>query len=209
MTAGNLKRRLQPTVLFRILHSKHRKHRWCTIRLMRYALDFVLLCSWWRHQMETFSALLALCAGNSSVTGEFPAQRPVTRSLDVFFDLHLNKQLSKQSWGWCFQMPLRSLWRHCNVMWICVMCDLFSQIQYWCVLNSNISSVPMKYSAKIWIHLTVPNPKPKKTRKRKPYAYFLDVLQFGLRAVCIAFTTQLVCKIPICKWPTKTSVSWV
>ena len=40
---------------------------------------------WWRHQMETFSALLALCAGNSPVTGEFPAQRPVTRSFDVFF----------------------------------------------------------------------------------------------------------------------------
>ena len=49
--------------------------------------------------METFSALLALCAGNSPVSGEFPAQRPVTRSFDVFFDLRPNKQLSKQSWG--------------------------------------------------------------------------------------------------------------
>ena len=39
---------------------------------------------WWRDKMETFSALLALCAGNSPVTGEFPAQRPVTRSFDVF-----------------------------------------------------------------------------------------------------------------------------
>ena len=48
---------------------------------------------WWRHQMETFSALLALCAGNSPVTGEFPSQRPVTRSFDVFFDLRLNKQI--------------------------------------------------------------------------------------------------------------------
>ena len=41
----------------------------------------------WRHQMEKFSALLALCVGNSPVTGEFPAQRPVTRSFDAFFDL--------------------------------------------------------------------------------------------------------------------------
>ena len=41
---------------------------------------------WWRHQMETFSVLLALCAGNSPITGEFPAQRPVTRSFDVSFD---------------------------------------------------------------------------------------------------------------------------
>ena len=47
--------------------------------------------SWWRHQMETFSALLALCAGNSPVSGEFHAQRPVTRSFDVFFDLRLKK----------------------------------------------------------------------------------------------------------------------
>ena len=47
--------------------------------------------------MEAISALLAFCAGNSPVTGEFPAQRPVTRGFDVFFDLHPNKQLSKQS----------------------------------------------------------------------------------------------------------------
>ena len=53
--------------------------------------------SWWRHQMETFSALLALYAGNSPVTCEFPSQRPVTPSFDVFFDLCLNKPLSKHS----------------------------------------------------------------------------------------------------------------
>ena len=46
--------------------------------------------------METFSALLALCVGNPPVTGEFPSQRPVTRSVDVFFDLRPNKRLSKQ-----------------------------------------------------------------------------------------------------------------
>ena len=64
--------------------------------------------------METFSALLAICAGNSPVTGEFPTQRPVTRSFDVFFDLHLNKRLRKQSWGWWFETPSRPLWRHSN-----------------------------------------------------------------------------------------------
>ena len=56
-----------------------------------------------------------LCAGNSLVTGEFPPQRPVIRSFDVSFDLHLNKRLSKQSSGWWFEMLSRSLWRHCNV----------------------------------------------------------------------------------------------
>ena len=65
--------------------------------------------------METFSALLAICAGNSPVPGEFPTQRPVTRSFDVFFDLRLNKRLSKHSGGWWFEMPSRPLWRHCNV----------------------------------------------------------------------------------------------
>ena len=60
---------------------------------------------------EPFSALLAICAGNSLVPGEFPTQRPVTRSFDVYFDLRLNKRLSKQSWGWWFEMLL---WCHSN-----------------------------------------------------------------------------------------------
>ena len=63
-----------------------------------------------------FSALLALCAENSPVTGEFTTQRPVTRSFDVFFDRRLNNRLSKQSWGRWFETPSCSLWRHYNVM---------------------------------------------------------------------------------------------
>ena len=56
------------------------------------------------------------CTGNSPVTGEFPAQRPVTRSFDVFFHLSLNKQLklSKQSQGRWFETPSCPLWHHCN-----------------------------------------------------------------------------------------------
>ena len=74
--------------------------------------------AWWRHQMETFSALLALCAGNSPIPGEFPTQRPVTRSFDVLFHLHLNERLNQQSWGWWFQTSSHALWRHCNVPWV-------------------------------------------------------------------------------------------
>ena len=66
--------------------------------------------------METFSALLAFCAWNSPVTGEFPTQRPVTRIFDVFFDLRPNKRLSKQWQGWWIETPSRPLWRHCNVL---------------------------------------------------------------------------------------------
>ena len=60
-----------------------------------------------------FRATSHFC-GNS-VTGEFPAQRPVTRSFDVLFDLLLNTRLSKQSWGWWFETPAGPLWHHCNV----------------------------------------------------------------------------------------------
>ena len=55
-----------------------------------------------------------LC-GEFTGPGEFPAQRPVTRSFDVFFDLRPNKRLSKQSRGWWFETPSWSLWRQCNV----------------------------------------------------------------------------------------------
>ena len=65
--------------------------------------------SWWRHQMETFSALPAIC-----VTGEFPAQRPVTRSFDAFFHLCLNYRLIKHTWGWWIETSSRPWWRHCN-----------------------------------------------------------------------------------------------
>ena len=73
-----------------------------------------LASPWWRHQMETFSASLARCEGNSPFTGELPSQRPVTWSFDVFFDLRLNKQLSKQSIFQWFETLLCPLWRHCS-----------------------------------------------------------------------------------------------
>ena len=73
--------------------------------------DTWIMVSRWRHQMEIFSVLLALCAGNSPVTGEFHPQRPVTRRFDVFCDLRQSKRLSKQSWGWWFQTPSHPSWR--------------------------------------------------------------------------------------------------
>ena len=70
--------------------------------IMKFHSDYYIVYagwthSWWRHEMATFSLWLALCARNSPVTGEFPAQRLVTRSFDVFFDLGLDKGLSKQT----------------------------------------------------------------------------------------------------------------
>ena len=54
-----------------------------------------------------------LC-GEFTGPGEFPTQRPVTRSFDVFFDLGLNKRLNKHSCGWWFETLSWSLWRHHN-----------------------------------------------------------------------------------------------
>ena len=102
--------------------------------------------SWWWHQMETFSTLLAICAGNSPVTGEFPSQRPVTQSFDVFFDLRLNKWLSKQSWCWWFETPSCQLWLHCNVIYISTLNTLH------CIDTVNVHDIyQWPWSAKVWI----------------------------------------------------------
>ena len=98
-------------------------HLYKAANLTTYSCDCWKLCwiyrfiilAWWHHQMESFSMFLSICVGNSPVTGEFPAHRPVTWSLDAFFDLCLNKRLSKQSWGWWCEMPLCTTWRHCNL----------------------------------------------------------------------------------------------
>ena len=80
----------------------------------KHQISYGSCITWWRHQMETFSALLAICAGNSTVPGEFPTQRPMTLSFHVYFDMRLNKRLSKQSWGWWFETPSSPLWCHRN-----------------------------------------------------------------------------------------------
>ena len=88
----------------------------------------LMSCLWWRHQIEIFSALLELYAGNSPVTDEFPTQRPVTRSFDIFFDLRHNKRFnSKQPRRWWFETPPRSLWRHCDAN---MHADVFMCIQF-------------------------------------------------------------------------------
>ena len=100
-----------------------RQHKLIMLYLLEFALylwhvsimaSHIISKTLWHHPMETFSALLALCEGNPPVTSEFPSQMPLTWSFDVFFDLHLNKQLSKQSRCQWFEMPSHSLSCHCN-----------------------------------------------------------------------------------------------
>ena len=78
-------------------------------------------CHWGSHTMMTSSSgsifrVTDPLFGEFTGTGEFPTQRSVTRSFDVFFDLRLNERLSKQPWGWSFEMLSWSLWRHCNAV---------------------------------------------------------------------------------------------
>ena len=93
-----------------------RYHRSCCIRWLAstFLTTVVRFGVMMTSSKGNISALLTIYAGNSPVPGEFPAQRPVTRSFGVFFDMRLNKRLSKQSRGWWFETPSRSLSRQCN-----------------------------------------------------------------------------------------------
>ena len=82
----------------------------CIVQPKRLQLNKI----WWRHQIETFSVLLALCEWNPQASGGVPSQRPMTRKFDVFFDLNPNKRLIKQPSRRWFETPSRSLWRRCH-----------------------------------------------------------------------------------------------
>ena len=85
------------------------------------------------HQTKQDITMMTLSNGNiSAFSGEFPSQRPVTRSFDVFFDLRLNKQLSNQSRHRWFETTSRSSWHHCNAfrLWLGVNCYPFLPVVY-------------------------------------------------------------------------------
>ena len=97
-----------------------------------------------------------LC-GEFTGPGEFPAQRPVTRSFDVVFDLRLNTQLSKQPWGWWFETPSWSLWRHFNDL-IASGITLYKHIYQgiirglvWYMLYGPCMIVPRKWTKICWL----------------------------------------------------------
>ena len=73
-----------------------------------------------------------LC-GEFTGPGEFPTQRPVTRSFDVFLDMRLNKSMSKQWWGWWFETPSWSLWRQCNARLLFLILILTWILKYRCI----------------------------------------------------------------------------
>ena len=104
---------------------------------------------YWQPKINQLAAVFMMTSSNGNIfrvtgplcgeftgPGEFPSQRPVTRSFDVFFDLRPNKRLSKQPWGWWFETPSWSLWRQCNVnckhifIFRCKMAKVLNQVTY-------------------------------------------------------------------------------
>ena len=110
---------LWPIVIF--LFSVVRRHRYAcwlltfTITPMKHKNSPVLQRSWWRHEMETFSAFLALCEGNPPVIGGFPTNSS-DAELWCFLWSAFEQTLCKQSRRRWFETPSRYLWRHCNAM---------------------------------------------------------------------------------------------
>ena len=105
-----------------------------------------------------------LC-GEFTGPGEFPTQRPVTRSFDVLFDLRLNTRLSKQPWGWWFEMPSWSLWRHRNGYKVLGICSY-----------REFSVHPFSQTAKgfIWIYLVC-----------VPYWNVIHILSCLISVLCV------------------------
>ena len=129
---------------------------------------------WWRHQMEILFALLALCAGNSPVTGEFPSQRPVTRIFGVFFNLRLNKR-------WLVT-PSHSLWSRQLSM-------LPGTLKM--VVGFIISvSVSAKYQRNM--DLKVTGIKPQITAWKLDWQYYQTKLQPSQQTYCIKKRNQYV-----------------
>ena len=93
------------------------KHLLCLFFLVKCAFQvytsiFLLLLTDTNIMMTSSNGNIFLVTGH--LCGEFADQRPVTRNFDIFFDLHPNKLLSKQLWGWWFETPSCPSWRHRN-----------------------------------------------------------------------------------------------
>ena len=134
--------------------------------------------AWWRHQMEIFSALLAVCKGNSPVTGEFLAQRPVTRSFDVFFDLRLIDDLRRH---------------RANYDVTVVLCLVLIVVRSWHNLTQNISSSQMEIYT-LYAGLGNARSKVQSPAKWRLFRLDLNVLICGISAMSKAPIIRFKCK---------------
>ena len=84
------------------------------VSLYRHTINRDYGIAWWRYQMEAFFRVASPVCEEFTDHRWIPHTKASARSFDILFDLSLIKRLSKQSWGWWFETPSRSLWRHCN-----------------------------------------------------------------------------------------------
>ena len=121
-----------------------------------------------------------LC-GEFTVPGEFPTQGPVTRSFDVSFDLHPNKRLRKQWWGWWFETQSCSLWRHPNGLALDIQSKLKQKpIPFWrCHFKNDLLTVILDFLvSKHWIP----------TQKKTSVAQYLYMLVEAYRFSAMSYS---------------------
>ena len=124
-----------------------------------------------------FRVTVPLC-GEFTGPGEFPTQRPLTRSFDVFFDLRLNKLLSKQPWGWWFETSSRPLWLHRNEKCLCAMhLKRSTPFVFYCVELRLVVDPPIISIIYIYFYM---------------YMYIDFVVNDGRRWILIKNTTSLL-----------------
>ena len=150
-----------------------------------------------------------LC-GEFTSPGEFPSQRPVTRSFDVFFDQRTYKRLSKQPWDWWFETQSWSLWRQCNgkavcqIIWIVITFDRYNHI----TLRGDLSSDNTLFNT-LWPHMatwtginmgsgngllpdgTKPLPEPMLTYWGQRYKIYLSHKSINLAITFLQFHSNL------------------
>ena len=133
--------------------------------------------------------------GNSQVNGEFPIQRPVTRSFDVLFDLRQSKRLSAQSWGWWFEVLSRQLWRHCYDFFIlAVIFILCFSVLYVIVPHCNEYFIILCNFSK-WRVFTVTSPHEcRGVSNHRQRHFFKSLFRLIKRSQCFALLTLFVGK---------------
>ena len=96
----------------------------------------MLLCGYGARLVMMTSSNRSIFRVTGHLCGEFNGPRWIPRTIEshaelwYFFDLCLNKRLSKHSWGCWFEALARPLWCHCNVL---LSMTKFGRIRYGCI----------------------------------------------------------------------------
>ena len=106
--------------------------------------------SWWRHHRKHFPRYWPFVRGihRSSVNSSHKGQW--REALIFSLSCALNKRLSKQSWGWWFETPSRSLWRHCNENRRCGVQLLYMLYQKYAIIKNATSKIMLKVNSYAW-----------------------------------------------------------